>query len=68
MNEARGANTAAQVLTIAGGEGVPLADVVARGALSVARATLDAECEVEVLVFDRAGQLIGRADAGTDAG
>ncbi len=68
VNEARGANTAAQVLSIAGDEGLPLADVVARGALSVTRKTLSAECDVELLVFDRVGQLIGRADAKTDAG
>ncbi len=66
VDEARGANTAAQVLSLAGDEGLPLADAVARGALSVSRATLDPGCEVEVLVFDRAGQLIGRADAGSD--
>ncbi len=68
VNEARGANTAAQVLSIANAEGAPLADRVARGARSVARAILNPECDVEVLVFDRAGALIGRADAGTDAG
>jgi cobalt-precorrin-5B (C1)-methyltransferase len=64
VREARAANTAAQVLSIATAEGAPLADGVARGALSVARGTLDADCEVEVLVFDRSGHLIGQADAG----
>ncbi len=68
VKEARNGNTAAQVLSIATAEGVPLADVVARGALAVTRSTLSADCEVEVLVFDRAGQLIGRAGAETDAG
>lgn len=68
VKEARGGNTAAQVLSIAGAEGLPLADVVARGALSVTRATLNGECDVEVLVFDRAGRLIGRAGTVTDAG
>ncbi len=67
VKEARGANTAARVLSIAGAEGVPLADAVARAALSVTRATLNSDGHVEVLVFDRAGQLIGRADAKTDA-
>jgi len=65
--EARGANTAAQILSIAKAEGIPLADGVARGALSAAQAALNADCAVEVLVFDRTGQLIGRAGIETDA-
>jgi len=67
VKEARGGNTAAQVLGIANAEGVPLADTVARGALGVTRSTLGADCALEVLVFDRAGQLIGRSGAETGA-
>jgi cobalt-precorrin-5B (C1)-methyltransferase len=68
VNEAKDANTATQVLSIADAEGMPVADFVASGARSVARATLNADCDVEVLVFDRTGKLIGRANAGSDAG
>jgi cobalt-precorrin-5B (C1)-methyltransferase len=39
----------------------PLVDAVARGARATALATLAGGTEIEVLVFDRAGVLIGRA-------
>ncbi|WP_211101707.1 cobalt-precorrin-5B (C(1))-methyltransferase [Azospirillum brasilense] len=58
--EARAANTAAQVLSIAGGAGLPLADRVAALAQRTALETLDgAPVSVEVLVTDRQGTIVG---------
>ncbi|CAO3452838.1 Proposed precorrin-5* (C1)-methyltransferase @ Cobalt-precorrin-5B (C1)-methyltransferase (EC 2.1.1.195) [Azospirillum argentinense] len=58
--EARAANTAAQVLTIAREAGLPLADRVAALAQSTALETLDgAPVSVEVLVTDRQGNIVG---------
>ncbi|WP_201043547.1 cobalt-precorrin-5B (C(1))-methyltransferase [Azospirillum argentinense] len=58
--EARAANTAAQVLGIAGGAGLPLADRVAALAQRTALETLDgAPVAVEVLVTDRQGNIVG---------
>ena len=62
VEEAKGANTANQVLTRAVAAGVPLADLVAARARTVARGVLgDCDTDVEVLVFDRKGGLEGRA-------
>ena len=55
------ANTGMEALTLAQGAGLPLADRVAAGAREVALAALAGDVEVEVLVFDRKGQLVGRA-------
>jgi cobalt-precorrin-5B (C1)-methyltransferase len=55
------ANTAAQVLSIAQASGLALADQIARQARAVALGTLAGAAAVEVVVFDRAGRVIGRA-------
>lgn len=58
-----GANTAAEALSIADAAGLELAPEIARRAQSVARYTLaGAEVEIDVFVFDRAGNLVGRSD------
>ncbi|WP_211103699.1 cobalt-precorrin-5B (C(1))-methyltransferase [Azospirillum argentinense] len=63
--EARAANTAAQVLGIAGGAGLPLADRVAALAQRTALETLDgAPVAVEVLVTDRQGTIVGTSGWG----
>ena len=64
--EARGANTAKQVLELATTENLPLADAVAARARQTALGVLTGkqgkvETAVEVLVFDRAGNLVGKA-------
>ena len=64
--EARQANTAKQVLDLATAAGLPLADAVAAKARDTALGLLAGETAVEVLVFDRDGDLAGRA-AGWDA-
>jgi len=59
---ARGANTANEVLGMAGEAGLPLADAVAARARATALGILDgADTEVEVLVTDRDGAIVGRA-------
>ncbi len=55
------ANTASQVLAEAGALGAPLASLVAARAREVALATLSGDTEVEVVIFDRAGTVIGHA-------
>ncbi|NQW12442.1 MAG: cobalt-precorrin-5B (C(1))-methyltransferase [Alphaproteobacteria bacterium] len=60
---ARHANTANQVLDQALAAGLPLADAVAADARATALGVLDgAPVAVEVLVIDRAGVVVGRAD------
>lgn len=62
IEEARGANTAAQVLGLAQAAGLPLADHVAAQARAAALATLDgAPVAVEVLITDRQGNIVGQA-------
>ncbi|MDH5558748.1 MAG: cobalt-precorrin-5B (C(1))-methyltransferase [Alphaproteobacteria bacterium] len=56
---AREANTAAQVLEQAGD--LPLADLVARRAREVALAMLAGGIDLDLLVVDRAGRIIGKA-------
>ena len=56
------ANTAHQVLQIAGEAGLPLATRVAREARSRALSMLDGGTRVEVVVFDRQGGLAGGSE------
>jgi cobalt-precorrin-5B (C1)-methyltransferase len=57
------ANTAMEVLGIAFENEIPLADLVAREARMIALGVLDkAPVAVEVLIFDRSGQLVGTAN------
>ncbi|MCP5373086.1 MAG: cobalt-precorrin-5B (C(1))-methyltransferase [Hyphomicrobiales bacterium] len=59
---ARGANTALQVLQRAQAAGLPLADAVAARARDVVAGVLGPGIRAGVLVFDRQGRLVGRAD------
>ena len=61
VERARKANTAAEVMDIAGDEGVALASRIARRAREVALATLSGHTAVEVMVFDRKGELAGQS-------
>ncbi len=58
---ARRAASAAEVLALAAAEGIPLADLVAARARETALATIAGGTAVEVVIFDRAGRLVGRA-------
>lgn len=62
LAEASAAASAGEVLRLAQGAGIPLADAIARRARDVALATLAGGIDVAVVIFDRQGQLLGRAD------
>ncbi|OAA18704.1 cobalt-precorrin-5B (C1)-methyltransferase [Frankia sp. EI5c] len=65
QHRVREANTALGALRICLDEGVALGDHIAAGARRTARAALrEAPVDVDVLVIDRAGNLVGRADRG----
>lgn len=58
----RGANMVAEAFQLAVAEGVPLGDVIAGKAWRTAASVLrDAGIELEILVFDRAGELLGQS-------
>ncbi|MCH7710708.1 MAG: cobalt-precorrin-5B (C(1))-methyltransferase [Proteobacteria bacterium] len=57
----KGARTAGEILALARSNHVPLADKVARNAREVALATLAGGIDVDVVIFDRKGELIGHA-------
>ena len=61
IDHARAAVSANEVLLLAQGVGLPLADDVARQARRVALDQLDERCALEVMVFDREERLIGHA-------
>ena len=61
VKEVASDGSAAQVLAIARAHRLPLAEKIAADARAVAQATLGGETAVEVIVFDRTGELIGRA-------
>ena len=56
-----GANTAKQALSLSDEAGIALAPLVAKRAREVAMATVDGAGEIEVLVIDRNGRVIGHA-------
>ena len=62
VREVESANTANQVLQIAGAAGLPLAARVAREACTRALAMLDGGTQIEVIVFDRQGDPAGRSE------
>jgi len=53
------ATTAGEALEAARAEGLALGDTIARQAREVALATLAGDTEVEVMIFEREGNLIG---------
>lgn len=61
MSHAMDAASAAAVLGIARARNLPLGNAVARQARAVALATLAGGTAVEVILFDRAGAIVGRA-------
>ncbi|MGH6932197.1 MAG: cobalt-precorrin-5B (C(1))-methyltransferase [Dongiaceae bacterium] len=58
---AQSANTANEILLAAQAANLPLADAIARNARDQARAMSDRQVAIEVMIFDRAGALVGRA-------
>lgn len=61
-DEARGANSAGEVLVLADAAGLSLANRVAQRARAVATDLVAGAFALDVAVFDRKGALIGRAD------
>src|SRR5690606_9136567 len=58
----RAANTVAEAFGLATAEGVPIGSAIAGGAWRVAAGVLDtSDIELEILVFDRDGVLMGHA-------
>lgn len=55
------ANTAMEVLQICTARGVPIAEEVARKAIETAKVVSGGDLQVEILIFDRKGELVGRA-------
>ena len=55
-------SSANQILQLATGVGLPIADDVARRAREAALDQMDGKVAIEVIVFDRTGGLIGRAN------
>jgi len=62
QDQTRAANTANQVLELARQAELPLGDAVAQRARATALGVLDGETQVEVLIFNRQGEPVGRAD------
>jgi len=58
----RGANTAMEALTLAQRAAVPLGDWVATKARAVAKTEADRKVDIELMVLDREGALVGHAD------
>ena len=65
LKAASGSKTAMAVLDIARDQGLALADRIAGRAREKALAALNGGVQVEVCIFDRAGQLVGRAGEGS---
>jgi cobalt-precorrin-5B (C1)-methyltransferase len=61
--EARRADSAARVLELAHAAGLPLADLIAGRARRVAEAQLAGRVAVEVILFGRTGEIVGRSPA-----
>lgn len=62
-DEIRQAETGGRALQIAKRAGFPIGDVVAAAARQTALEQVSSETAVEVLIFDRSGELVGRSDA-----
>lgn len=64
VSDVRTANTAKQVFDEAARNGIPLADVIAQAACATVRNVLrDAPIAANVLVIDRAGNVVGRSES-----
>jgi cobalt-precorrin-5B (C1)-methyltransferase len=60
----KAANTGLEALNLSAASGVALADRVAAGAREVALATLAGGTEVQVMIYDREGKLVGQSGGG----
>jgi cobalt-precorrin-5B (C1)-methyltransferase len=58
----RSANTGMEVLGLCNSAQIPIANMMARGAREVAMATLSGGTNINVIIYDRQGQLVGQYD------
>ena len=65
IDQVRGANTAMEVLELSQAAGLDLANTLARKARVVAAEACDHVVDLEILIYDRKGGLVGHADFGT---
>tara|TARA_B110000090_G_scaffold161827_1_gene178620 strand:- start:445 stop:1572 length:1128 start_codon:yes stop_codon:yes gene_type:complete len=61
-NKIRAANTGMEVLTLCTEAQIPIANIIARGVREVAMATLSGGTTIDVMIYDRQGQLVGQND------
>ena len=66
LDQVRNARIASQALALAKAASLPLADDVAENARAFVLDQVDGKAEVEVMIFDRTGQLAGRAQGWSD--
>lgn len=64
ISKVRAANTAMEAFEHCRDADIPLADVIARQARETAMASLAGETEIDVIVYDRAGNRVGTSDHG----
>lgn len=68
LDQVRNARIASHVLQLANAASLPLADDVAENARGVVLDQVDGKAEIEVMIFDRAGTLAGRARGWSGSG
>jgi cobalt-precorrin-5B (C1)-methyltransferase len=61
VQQALQANTALEVIMMAQNHNIQLGDLIALRAKEVARATLNGQCEIEVIAINRSGEVVGHA-------
>ncbi|MEM9626646.1 MAG: cobalt-precorrin-5B (C(1))-methyltransferase [Pseudomonadota bacterium] len=61
LDQIRNARIASRALELANAASLPLADDVAKNARSFVLDQVDGKAEIEVMIFDRSGQLVGRS-------
>ena len=54
------ANTAMQAWQLCDDAGIPLCDAIAKGARETVMASLAGETDIDIIVYDRAGQAVGK--------
>ncbi|MEX0695182.1 MAG: cobalt-precorrin-5B (C(1))-methyltransferase [Rhodospirillales bacterium] len=59
INAITGANTALQAWQLCADADIPLCDAIARGARETVMASLAGETDIDIIVYDRAGQQVG---------
>jgi len=61
VEQVKGANTALEVIELAQAHDIALGDLVAKRVKEVARAVVSGHCQVEVVLVNRTGEIVGHA-------